>query len=115
MNLTSGQKTALLALILQFTIMFAMNPPDLELTHLMKHDIDVGDAISIDKPKAKRFLWHIDYAKLAHTADSTSIELNPTNDQLRKLQTKAKIQYPIEYPAQQTQSSQQAAHGEPVR
>ena len=154
MNLTAGQKTALLALILQFTIIFAMNPTDLGLTHLMKHDIDVGDAAPvwqpqyrlphayrplitqqlehlkmagviseshspwnsplvviriegnhifltpIDKPNAKPFSWHIDHAKLAHTVDRTIIGLNPTNDQLRKLQTKNKIQYPIEHPAQ---------------
>ena len=51
MNLTAGQKTALLALILQFTIIFAMNPTDLRLTHLMKHDIDVGDAAPVWQPQ----------------------------------------------------------------
>ena len=54
----------------------------------------------IDKPNAKPFSWHIDHAKLAHTVDRTIIGLNLTNDQLRKLQTKNKIQYPIEHPAQ---------------
>ena len=77
-----------------------MGPMDFRLTHLIEHDIDIGDATPIDKPNAKPFSWHIDHTKLAHTADSTIIELNPTNDQSHKLQTKAKIQYPIEHPAQ---------------
>ena len=55
MNLTLGQKTALLALIIQFAIIFAMNPMDLGLTHLMKHDIDIGNATPINKPNAKPF------------------------------------------------------------
>ena len=44
MNLTSVQKTMLLTLLLQFAIIFAMSPTDIGLTHLLKHDIDVGDA-----------------------------------------------------------------------
>ena len=44
MNLTAGQKAALLTLLLLFVTVFAMNPTDIGLTHLLKHDIDVGDA-----------------------------------------------------------------------
>ena len=44
-------RTALLVLILQFTVIFAMSPTDLGLTHLMKHDIDVGDATPVWQPQ----------------------------------------------------------------
>ena len=44
MNITAGQKAALLTLLLQFISVFATNPMDIGLSHLMKHDIDVGNA-----------------------------------------------------------------------
>ena len=51
MNLTTGQKVALLVLLIQFMAVFAMNPTDIGLTRLLKHDIDIGNAKPIWQPQ----------------------------------------------------------------
>ena len=51
MNLTTGQKVALLVLLIQFMAIFAMNPTDIGLTRLLKHDIDIGNAKPIWQPQ----------------------------------------------------------------